>query len=198
MFVAFRDYVLVFEAPTPQAAATSVLDAVRRTVPGKPVRYVAFSHAHDDHGGGLRPYIAEGITVVTTPATRPFVEKVASAKHTMRPDVLSSKPRALVVETFTKKRVFTDGDMTVELHDIGPTSHMNEIVMAYLPKEKLIFQGDLLILPANGEPSPANALTAEFAQAIDRLKLDVETIAGVHGPVGTMAQLRDAVAKRRP
>ena len=39
-----------------------MLDAVRRTVPGKPVRYVAFSHHHDDHGGGLRPYIAEGIS----------------------------------------------------------------------------------------------------------------------------------------
>jgi alkyl sulfatase BDS1-like metallo-beta-lactamase superfamily hydrolase len=52
MFVAFRDYVLVLEAPTPQFAADSVLEAVKRTVPGKPVRYVAFSHHHDDHGAG--------------------------------------------------------------------------------------------------------------------------------------------------
>ena len=41
-------------------------------------------------------------------------------------------------------------------------------------------------------------LTAEFSQAIERLKLDVETIAGVHGRVGTLADLRDAVSKRRP
>jgi len=196
MFVAFRDHVLVFEAPTPQGAATAVLDAVRRTVPGKPVRYVTFSHHHDDHGGGLRPYIAEGITIVTTPKNRPFVEHVANAKHVLRPDVLSRTPRAPVVETFTKKRVFTDGEMTVELHDIGPTSHVDEIVMAYLPKEKLLFQGDLLILPMRGEPGPANALTAEFAKAIDRLGLDVQTIAGVHGPVGTIADLRTAVSRR--
>lgn len=197
MFVAFRDYVLVFEAPTPQAAATAVLEAVRRTVPGKPVRYVTFSHHHDDHGGGLRPYIAEGITIVTTPKNRPFVEHVANAKHVLRPDVLSRAPRAPVVETFTRKRVFTDGDMTIELHDIGPTSHVDEIVMAYLPKEKLIFQGDLLILPTRGEPGAANTLTAEFAKAIERLGLDVQTIAGVHGPVGTIADLRTAVSRRR-
>jgi glyoxylase-like metal-dependent hydrolase (beta-lactamase superfamily II) len=198
MFVAFRDHVLVFEAPTPQAAATAVMDAVRRTVPGKPIRYVTFSHAHDDHGGGLRPYIAEGTTIVTTPGNRPFIETVARARHTMRPDVLSSSPKAPVIETFTKKRVFTDGDMTVELHDIGPTSHAEEIVMAYLPKQRLIFQGDLLILPGRGQPAPANMLTTEFAQAIDRLGLQVDTIAGVHGPVGTLADLRDAVAKRKP
>ena len=196
MFVAFRDYVLVLEAPTPQFAATAVMDAVKKTVPGKPIRYVAFSHAHDDHAGGLRPYIAEGITIVTTPKTRSFVDRVAKAKHTLRPDALDLAPRAAVVETFTKKRVFTDGDMTVELHDIGPTSHVDEIVMAYLPKQKLIFQGDLVILPARGDVPPANALTAEFAKSIERLGLDVETIAGVHGRVGTLTDIREAVAKR--
>jgi glyoxylase-like metal-dependent hydrolase (beta-lactamase superfamily II) len=198
MFVAFRDHVLVFEAPTPQAAATAVLDAVRRTVPDKPVRYVTFSHPHDDHGGGLRPYIAEGITIVSTPGNRRFIETVARAKHTLRPDALSASTRSPVIETFTKKRVFTDGDMTVELHDIGPTSHSDEIVLAYLPRQRLVFQGDLLILPARGDPAPANKLTAEFAQAIDRLGLQVDTIAGVHGRVGTLADLRDAVAKRKP
>ena len=196
MFVAFRDYVLVFEAPTPQSAALAVMDAVKKTVPGKPIRYVAFSHAHDDHGGGLRPYIAEGVTIITTPKVRPFVDRVAKAKHTLRPDALDLTPRAAVVETFTKKRVFTDGDMTVELHDIGPTSHVDEIVMAYLPKQKLIFQGDLAILPARGAVQAANALTVEFAKAIERLGLDVETIAGVHGRVGTLTDIREAVAKR--
>ena len=197
MFVAFRDYVLVVEAPTPQFAADSVLEAVKRTVPGKPVRYVAFSHHHDDHGGGLRPYIAQGVTIVTTPETRRFVEKVASAKHTLRPDALSASARAPVIETFTKKRVFTDGEMTVELHDIGPTSHVNEIVLAYFPKERLVFQGDLIIIAPRGEVAPANKLTTEFAQALERLHLDVETIAGVHGRVGTIGDLRDAIAKRR-
>ena len=196
MFVAFRDYVLVLEAPTPQFAATAAMDAVKKTVPGKPIRYVAFSHAHDDHAGGLRPYISEGITIITTPKARSFVDRVANAKHTLRPDPLDLSPRPAVVETFTKKRVFTDGDMTVELHDIGPTSHVDEIVMAYLPKQKLIFQGDLVILPARGAVSPANALTAEFAKAIERLGLDVETIAGVHGRVGTLTDIREAVGKR--
>ena len=197
MFVAFRDHVLVFEAPTPQTAATAVMDAVRRTVPGKPIRYVTFSHHHDDHGGGLRPYIADGVTIVTTPKNRAFVDEVARAKHIMRPDALSAKPTAPIVETFTGKRVFTDGTTTVELHDIGANSHVDEMVLAYLPNEKLVFQGDMLIMPERGQVGPANQLTVDFANALDRLKLDVKTIAGVHGPVATIEDLRKAVERRK-
>ena len=134
----------------------------------------------------------------TQPPPPPPAEKVASAKHVLRPDALSKAPRAPVIETFTKKRVFTDGEMTVELHDIGPTSHVNEIVLAYLPKERLVFQGDLLIIPPRGEADPANALTVEFAKALEKLGLDAQTIVGVHGRVGTASDLKDAMAKRRP
>jgi glyoxylase-like metal-dependent hydrolase (beta-lactamase superfamily II) len=195
MIAAFRDYVLAFETPTPAASATAVLETVQRMMPGKPVRYVTFSHHHDDHAGGLRPYIVAGTTIVTTPLARRFVEHVANARHTMRPDELSLRPRQPSIETFTGKRVFTDGDLTVELHHIT-TSHAREMVFAYVPRARLVFQGDLLSLPVRGDPRPATAATAEFAAAIERLGLDVETIAGVHGRVGTIAELRAAVAMR--
>ncbi len=71
------------------------------------------------------------------------------------------------------------------------------MVLAYLPKEKLVFQGDLLILPDRGEPGPANALTVDFARALEKLQLDVVTIAGVHGRVGTLGDLKAAIARRR-
>ena len=133
---------------------------------------------------------------MTTPGNRGFIDEVARAPHTILPDALSRKPKAPVVEIFRKKRVFTDGTTTVELHDIGPTSHATELVMAYLPKEKLIFQGDLIIPPAAGQLPPANTLTAEFLERIESLGLDVQTIAGVHGRVVTIDELRSAVARR--
>ncbi|MEX2284814.1 MAG: MBL fold metallo-hydrolase [Gemmatimonadota bacterium] len=192
LFVAFNDHVLVFETPTPQSSAIAVMEAVHRTVPGKPIRYVTFSHHHDDHAGGLRPYIAEGITIVTTPKNRAFVNEVARAKHGLRPDALSASGREPVVETFSRKRVFTDGTMTVELIEV-PNTHVGEMVLAWLPDQKLIFQGDLLIMPERGTVGPANQLTREFLRAVDQLRLDVRTIAGVHGPVATIEDLRKAV-----
>lgn len=197
MFVAFDDHVVVLETPLPHSSATTVMDIVRRTVPGKPIRYVVFTHHHDDHAGGLRPYIAAGITIVTTPSNRRFIERVATARHTISPDTLSRAPRAPVIETFSGKRVFSDRTMTLELLELGPNSHVDEMVFAWLPRERLVFQGDLLMLSDQGEVSPANTLSMEFLRKVDALGLPVETIAGVHGRVGTIGDLRSAVAKRR-
>jgi glyoxylase-like metal-dependent hydrolase (beta-lactamase superfamily II) len=195
MFVAFRDHVLVLETPNNSATGEAVKAAVARTVPGKPVRYATFSHPHDDHGAGLRGWVADGVTIVTTPPARHFVEEVVRSSRTLRPDALARAPRAPVIETFTGTRVFTDGATTVELHDIGPTSHAESMVMAYLPRERLIFQGDLVIMPDHGEVPAANTLTREFARYIEERGLQVDRIAGVHGRVITMEDLRTMVAK---
>jgi glyoxylase-like metal-dependent hydrolase (beta-lactamase superfamily II) len=202
LLVVFNEHVLVFEAPVIGAGTTVVSDAVtaaaKQVAPGKPIRYVTFSHHHDDHAGGLRGYIANGVTIVTTPRNRAFVERVAAARHTLRPDVLSRAPRPPVIETFEKTRRFTDGTMTMELHDIGPTSHVDEMVLAYFPTEKLIFQGDLVIYPMHGSAPPANTLTREFSQWLERSGLEVERIAGVHGKVIGRAELAAMVAQPKP
>ncbi|MGH7717493.1 MAG: hypothetical protein ACREON_01435, partial [Gemmatimonadaceae bacterium] len=115
--------------------------------------------------------------------------------HTIAPDTLSRAPRAPVIETFSGKRVFTDGNMTVELHELGPNSHVDEMVLAWLPRERLLFQGDLIIPPNQGELPPANTLTREFLAKVDAMRWEAETIAGVHGRVMTLAELREMVSK---
>jgi hypothetical protein len=42
-----------------------------------------------------------------------------------------------------KRRTFADGKQIIELYDIGPGPHAEEMVVAYLPNERIIFQGDL-------------------------------------------------------
>ena len=121
-----------------------MLAKIAETAPGKPVRYLVPTHYHSDHTGGLRAYIAKGVTIVTTPGNRGFVERLAKATKTIRPDLLSREPRAPVIETFTGKRVFDDGTRTLELLDIGPSPHVTESVIAYLPK-----QGGLRVRPAH-------------------------------------------------
>src|SRR5258708_5457819 len=72
------------------------------------------THYHFDHSGGLRGWIAQGATIVTTAGNKAFVEQVAAAKHTIRPDDLSRTPKPATVETFTGKRVFSPGDRAAE------------------------------------------------------------------------------------
>jgi glyoxylase-like metal-dependent hydrolase (beta-lactamase superfamily II) len=196
LFVAFKDHVVVVDAPLGEERSLAVLAKIAETLPGKPVRYVVPTHYHFDHSGGLRTYIAQGATVVTTPGNRAFIERLAKATRTIRPDSLTRAPRAPAIETFQGKRVFTDGTRTLELHDVGPSPHVAEMVVAYLPAEKTVFTADLLTIPLDGPfPPPAPALV-EFAGKINTLGLAVETIAPAHGRVGKKVDLEAALAAK--
>lgn len=197
MFVAFKDYILVVEAPSGAAVSEGTIKLIEKTLPRKPIRFVTMTHHHQDHGGGLRAYIARGVAVVTTPGNREFVEQLAAAEHTLVPDSLSRAPRRPVIETFEGKRVFSDGSQTVELYDMGMNSHVRGMIFAYLPKRRMVYQGDPLILPAYGtEVPPALALTRQFADALERLQLPVDTILNTHGRLGTMRDLHASLATR--
>ena len=194
--VGFKDHVMVVETPGGDNTSREVITRIKELMPGKPIKYAAVTHHHDDHAGGVRTYIAEGATIITTPALRSFFTRVAEARNfTLQPDALARNPRPLVLETLQNgKRVFTDGTQTVELYDIGSGPHMDEMIVAYLPNEKIIFQGDLLNRPEDGHVAPGNATTAHFADWLKKSGLAVERIVGVHGPVATPEQLQQAVA----
>jgi hypothetical protein len=74
--VEFGDHIVMLEGPTSDARSKAVNDLVRQTVPDKPIRYVVNTHAHYDHAGGLREYVAEGITVITHESNKAFFEEV--------------------------------------------------------------------------------------------------------------------------
>src|SRR5262249_51135909 len=93
LLVTFADHSLLVEAPLGEERTQALMAKIKEIAPGKPVRYVVMTHYHFDHSGGLRGWIAQGATIVTTPGNKPFVEQVAAAKHTIRPDDLSRAPK---------------------------------------------------------------------------------------------------------
>jgi glyoxylase-like metal-dependent hydrolase (beta-lactamase superfamily II) len=198
LFVVFQDHVVVVEAPLSEERSLAVLAKIAETAPGKPVRYLVPTHYHSDHTGGLRSYIARGVTIVTTPGNRAFVERLAKATKTIRPDSLAREPRAPLIETFTGKRVFDDGTRTLEARDIGPNPHVTEAVIAYLPRERAVFVSDLFTIPLQGPFPPASPALVDFADKIQKQGLVVDTIAPGHGRLGTMADLKAALAVKPP
>ncbi len=195
LVVGFKDYVFVMEAPNGDAVSRAAIEQIKKLFPEKPIRYVAVTHHHDDHAGGIRTYVAEGATVIAAPGEKTFFEKVVKAKFTIDPDTLTRNPQPLKLEPLEGgKRILTDGTTTVEIYDIGAGPHTEEMLVAYLPNEKIIFQGDLLNRPANGDYPIANDTTAHFAKWLEAKKLAVERIVAVHGTVSTMDELRKAVA----
>jgi hypothetical protein len=104
----------------------------------------------------------------------------------------------MVIEAVeNKKRVFEDNKHRVELYDIGPNPHANQILVAYLPKEKILFQADMLNPAANGSIPIAQDVTLSFNEKLQQMGLDVEKIYGVHGRAATPEELRVSIEKRR-
>ena len=198
LFVAFNDHVLVVEAPEQiiyNNNSVQALAKIKETLPGKPIKYLVLTHHHSDHAGGFREYVAEGATIVTTGETKSFLEKAAAAESSLLPKMAGHK---LTIETVeNKKRVFQDDKHIVELYDIGPNPHANEMLVVYLPKEKILFQADMLNAAPNGTIPIAQDPTISFSEKLQQLGLPVEKIYGVHGRSATPEELRTSIEKRR-
>ena len=123
-------------------------------------------------------------------AAKDFYTRVAKALHTRQPDSLERNRRAVVIEAFGgAARVLTDGSRRVEVHPM-PTSHAEDIVVVYLPADKMVIEADH-ISPRNGQVRPA-PLVKEFVAGLDKLAIDVATIVGIHGDSASMQTTRAA------
>jgi glyoxylase-like metal-dependent hydrolase (beta-lactamase superfamily II) len=203
LFVAFNDHVLVVEAPEQilyNSNSVQALAKIKETVPGKPIKYLVLTHHHSDHAGGFREYVAEGTTIITTGETKSFLEKAAATESSLLPKLSSklSSGHKLTIETVeNKKRVFQDDKHVVELYDIGPNPHANEMLVVYLPREKILFQADLLNAAANGTIPIAQDPTISFSKKLQQLGLNVEKIYAVHGRFATPEELQTSIERRR-
>jgi glyoxylase-like metal-dependent hydrolase (beta-lactamase superfamily II) len=194
--VEFNDHVVVFEAPQTDERAMAVLDATRKAIPNKPIRYVVNSHNHFDHLGGVRAIMAEGITIITQAGNKAYYEKVATMPHAIVPDRLSRSPKKPVIETVAEKRVLTDGNQILELYHV-PTVHTGTMLVGYLPKAKILIEADLWNPPAANAPAQTavNPVTTAFFDSIQALKLDVSQVAGLHGRLAPVKEFQTAAGK---
>jgi len=198
LFVDFNDFIFVMETPGNDLVSLQAIEQIKKTIPNKPIRYVAVTHHHDDHAGGIRTYMAEGATLIVAPGEEAFFKKVSAVRFSADPDTLTRSPREPKFEPLQNgKRVLTDGTVTVELYDIGKGPHTDEMLVAYFPDQKLIYQGDLLNRPAYGDYPIANDTSVHFLNWLDSKKLAVEVTIPVHGPPTTMAELRKAVEEMK-
>lgn len=189
--IAMNDHLVVIDAPLYEERSLAVLAALEGRFPGKPVRYVINTHFHPDHSGGLRTYVAGGATVITGKVSEEFFQQVFRSAHTRVPDTLQRNPQSAVIETVgTEKKVLTDGERQVEVYPVE-NSHAKDMLVVYVPQEKLLFVTDLF---SPGAARQIPAFCRELLVAIEQNGFVVERIVGGHGTSGALAELRQAAA----
>ncbi|MGH9369031.1 MAG: MBL fold metallo-hydrolase, partial [Thermoanaerobaculia bacterium] len=199
MFVEFRDFVVVFDAPASGAgleaipasgrsgsalATNELLAAIARECPGKPVRYLILSHHHGDHLGGARGFAGRGVTILAAPAHVAAARRALEAPHALAPDSWSGPARETLVEAVSGRRVVTDGNRRLEVINVGENPHTTESLIAWLPEERLLLQGDLFYY-AEGEPFPPagrETMNRFFARWLSARGIAPRAVYGVHYP----------------
>jgi glyoxylase-like metal-dependent hydrolase (beta-lactamase superfamily II) len=214
LLVEFNDYLAVVEAPNNEARSLAVIDEAYRLVPDKPIQYVINTHKHFDHSGGLRTYLSQGTTIITHESNKQYYLDIlfSPAPRLLEPDRMakfspmfwiSRRPAPINTVAGEARRtaqyglgdadqflqVFHVQDMSYELGDpsLSQGHHAVDMLMVYLPKEKLLINADLYSPPAQGAQLPATptASARTLMYNIRKLKLDVERHVPIHGRVGT-------------
>jgi glyoxylase-like metal-dependent hydrolase (beta-lactamase superfamily II) len=211
--VEFKDYIVLIDAP--QNTFDPALAEVKKLFPNKPIKYVVALHNHYDHEGSLRTVVAEGgITIVAqemdkslypvwfnNPRTLSAPDKLAQAQADAR-----VKGDKAAVEKLTpkfkwvgEKLVMKDATNTLELYHLQGAVHGEDMLVAYMPKIKTIFQAD-----AYNPGGTAGAVTTGTGQAafqrllaseMDRLKVDYNLIISGHAPNPDREVTKDDLVK---
>lgn len=197
--VEMKDHVIVVEAPLYDGRSAAMLAAVKKLVPGKPIRYVINSHWHFDHAGGLRTAAAEGAALVIHKDTQAWLQKALRTPNRVSPDLLAKSGRKAKVIGATDGMVLGDGARRVEVRYIRDSVHAAPFLMVWLPRERLLVEGDAYtpLAPNAAPPSPANANNVNLVENIERLKLPVDRILPLHGRVVPLAELYRTVGRKQ-
>jgi hypothetical protein len=197
LIVEFPQWLALVDSPYTETQAKVLFRAIRQQFPNKPVKYVAVSHHHYDHIGGLRAAAAMGSTILVEKRHEPVVRPLLDARHTHPQDELDKRrygqPAQPVgtLEVFEGKKIISEGDQSLELYHLSFSEHADPMVLAYASSARALFQPDLYTPPAaaNGGPSAPH-----LVQAIKELNLTVNTMVGGHGGIGTFAHFVKAAS----
>ena len=145
MIVEFPQWLALMDAPYTATQTKALWQAIQEQFPAKPVKYVAVSHHHFDHIGGVREAAAMGATILVEKAHEPILRPLLEARHTQPPDELDKRRNAQppqtvgAIEIYEGKKVISEGGQSFELYPIAGSPHVDPMVLGYAASARALF-----------------------------------------------------------
>jgi glyoxylase-like metal-dependent hydrolase (beta-lactamase superfamily II) len=175
IFIITSQGAIVTDPITSDAAAW--LKAEIKTLTDQPVRYVVYSHHHNDHISGGDVF-ADTALFVSHWAAKRQLEKEPDPQIPV-PDI-----------TFTDRLFIELGGKRVELIYTGRNHSDNSIVLL-LPQEKLLFAVDFIPVETVAYRTMRSDYPDDWIESLKRVEqLDFETLVPGHGKIGKKEHVR--------
>ena len=195
LVVEFPSGLTVIEAPYTDAQSATLVRVLKAQFPDKPIRYVAVTHHHSDHIGGVRGLAAAGATILVEKGHEVPLRTIVDSHHTHPVDELERKRRAGekvgAIDVYEGRKTITDGRQTLELYAFTGSPHADPMVLAYVTGPKVLFQSDLWFPGTGGTGNPP---AKQLLESIRMLNLKPAINAGGHGGTAPFAELEKAIA----
>lgn len=183
-FVVTPAGVVVIDALGSPALARQLLAEIRKVTP-KPVTHVILTHYHADHIYGLQVFKDAGATVIAHRGAREYLASDTAqlrlqASRTELAPWIDDKTRLVTPDEWIDgPRELTVGGTTLRILPVGP-SHTAEDLVVWLPREKVLFAGDLVF--RGRIPFVGQANSRHWIVALDQiLALDADVLVPGHG-----------------
>ncbi len=179
--IEFADHLVMFEPYGDEAQTFARIDAANTLVRGKQVTAVIVGHHHEDHAGGLRAAVARGLTIIAQRRTQPLFEEWVSRSAALHPDALERNPRPMNFVPVDEHLVLQDAKRRLDVYHAVGDFHMSDALIAYLPKEKILMEGDF-----TDETWTWNWWAGALRANRDLYGIDPKLDIPVHGTPGTI------------
>jgi glyoxylase-like metal-dependent hydrolase (beta-lactamase superfamily II) len=191
MIVEQSNAIVVVEAALNEARAEALIAYIRRTYPGKPIRFATASHHPADHSGGVRPFAALGATVVVHQSAVDWFGRILASRNSqLLPDRLDDTNADATITGVPDGGSVTLPDATRPVVVLPEkTTHATSTILVWVPSDGVLFVNGDTYTP--GAPPGPGARTLE--QTIEANGLRPQFLAGGHGGIVTYAAFRQAL-----
>lgn len=145
-FVVTSEGVLVFDTGSSQLIGKGIIKAIK-SVTEQPIRWVVNSHSHADHWLGNAAFVDIGAEVISTKASMESMKKdgqgVVDAFSRMTKGATDKTHIAYPTQFLSKKETRTLGGIEFEFFYSNNGHSLGDVLM-WLPKQRIIFGGDVL------------------------------------------------------